>query len=98
MKLDDVRILTETTLSALLGAHGFDHVHVVAGQDGDDEDALFITAKYKAGSSLPSGSELNRTLAALRSELQKSGEDRFPYLTHRLEGEETQYDAEDAPE
>uniref|UniRef100_Q07UD0 Uncharacterized protein n=1 Tax=Rhodopseudomonas palustris (strain BisA53) TaxID=316055 RepID=Q07UD0_RHOP5 len=98
MNLDDVKKLTQKTLSAQLAAYGFDDVIVSAGKDHDEDDALFMTAKYKSGSALPSGDVLNRTLAILRRELQKAGEERFPYLTHSPEGEETGYDDEDAPE
>ncbi|MFH1343318.1 MAG: hypothetical protein ABIL01_19230 [Pseudomonadota bacterium] len=98
MNLDEVKVLTQKTLIGQLGAYGFDHVDVAAGKDHDEDEALFMTAKYKSGSVLPSGDVLNRTLAILRRELQKAGEDRFPYLTHRPEGEETGYDEEDAPQ
>lgn len=97
MKLDDIKSLAETTLVAQLGAYGFDHVDIASGKDHDDDDALFMTAKYRSGSALPSGDILNRTLAILRRELQNAGEERFPYLTHRPEDEDTGYDEEDTP-
>jgi hypothetical protein len=97
MNLDDVKTLTRKTLSEQLAAYGFDDVVVSAGKD-DDDDSLFMVATYKAGSALPGGDVLNRTLAILRRELQQAGEERFPYLTHRPEGEETGYDEEDAPQ
>lgn len=97
MNLDDVKALTQTTLTAQLGNYGFDHVDIAAGKDHDEDDALFMTAKYKSGSALPGGDVLNRTLAILRRELQNAGEERFPYLTHRPEDEDNGYDEEDAP-
>lgn len=98
MNLDDVKKLTRKTLSSQLAAYGFDDVDVSAGKDQDEDDALFMTAKYKSGSALPGGDVLNRTLAILRRELQQAGEERFPYLTHRPEDEETGYDDEDSPQ
>ena len=88
MTLDDVKSLTEKTLADLLGPYGFDHVDLVAGKDHDDEDALFMTANYRGGSTLPGGDVLVGALTTLRTTLQKSGESRFPYLTHQLEDEE----------
>lgn len=94
MNLEDVKIITQKTLSTQLGAYGFDHVDIEAGKNQDEEDALFMTAKYRAGSSLPGGDVLNNALAVLRSRLQQSGEDRFPYLTHRHEDEEAGFEDE----
>jgi hypothetical protein len=98
MNLEEIKALTQNTLRTQLSGYGFDDVDVATGVDHDDEDALFMVAKYKPGSLLPSGDVLNRTLALLRRELQNAGEDRFPYLTHRHEDEETEYDDEDAPD
>ncbi|CCD86983.1 conserved protein of unknown function [Bradyrhizobium sp. ORS 285] len=97
MNLDDVKSLTEKTLADLLGQYGFDHVDLVPGKDHDDEDALFLTANYRGGSTLPGGDVLVGALTALRTTLQKSGESRFPYLTHHVEGEE-EYEEEETGE
>ena len=96
MNLSDVKALTEKTLAAQLSTYGFDHVDIRSKQDEDEEDALYMVANYRSGSPLPTGVVLNRTLAILRRELQNAGEERFPYLTHHLEGEESEYDDEDA--
>ena len=98
MNLEDVRALTLKTLSEQLGAYGFDRVEVEAGKDHDNEDALFMTATYRAGSALPGGDALVKALTKLRGDLQKSGEERFPYLTHRLEDEEAGFEDEDVTE
>jgi hypothetical protein len=95
MNLDDVKSLTEKTLAEMLGKYGFDHVDLVAGKDHDDEDALFLTANYRGGSTLPDGDVLVSALTALRTRLQQSGESRFPYLIHSLEDEEVGYEDED---
>jgi hypothetical protein len=94
MNLDDVKSLTEQTLGDLLGKYGFDHVDLVASKDHDNEDALFLTANYRSGSTLPGGDVLVGALTTLRSTLQQSGENRFPYLIHQLEDEEGYEDEE----
>lgn len=96
MNLDEVKALTEKTLSTQLGAYGFDHVDVEAGKDHDEDDALFMVAKYRSGSSLPGGDALVEALTLLRNKLQRAGEERFPYLTHQLEDEDASFDDEDA--
>ncbi len=98
MKLDDVKDLAQKKLSADLGSYGFDHIVVEARKDHDDEDALFMTAVYRKGSKLPGGAALNKALAGLRSDLLSAGDERFPYLTHRVEDEETEFEDEDVHE
>jgi hypothetical protein len=98
MNLDDVKTIAQQTLSAQLGNYGFDHVDIRVGKDHDEEDALFMTAKYRSGSSLPGGDVLVSALTNLRQNLQQSGEERFPYLSHRLEDEEAGFEDEDSPE
>ena|SRR5215216_3445390 len=76
--------LANSTLTPLLGTFGLDRVEVVPGGDHDDDPALFITAYYRPGSSVPQGEALLEAFGALHRALRAAGEERFSYLDHRF--------------
>lgn len=79
VELDEI---AKRVLSATLSEAGFDGAEVEEGRNHAGEDALFITVRFRPGSGVTPGRATADSLDGLRSEFEKIGEFRFPYLTY----------------
>jgi hypothetical protein len=78
---EDVSVLADRILRKALEGHGYDCVEVRSGADVDDAPSLFVNAILVTGVPVVRGDVINSAAAALRNELLKNGEIRFPYLS-----------------
>lgn len=82
MRSPEVDTITERVLGATLGRAGFESAAVEERPNHADEDALFITVRFRPGSEATPGRLTGEAIGALRDELEKIGERRFPYLIY----------------
>ncbi len=92
METSDRNRETERTIRAtidrLIEKTAVVKVSVHSAEDHTGEPALFVTVRLKAGRRRPSGAKSIDLLKALRDALQDAGDDRFPYLTFSVPGDE----------
>lgn len=82
MRRAEIDTIAERVLGATLRAAGFEAAKVEEGQNHAGEDALFITVRFRPGSGITPGLATADSIVALRSEFEKVGELRFPYLNY----------------
>ena len=84
--MNDTQIagLAKRALEPILGSLGLERGEVAPGRDHDDTPSLFVTAYYRAGSTVPKGDVLLKALGSLHKAFIDAGEERFPYLDHRF--------------
>lgn len=78
----EIRSLVEEVLVRTMRDAGFDSASVEAKHDHADEDALFVTVRFRPGAGVTRGRTTGDALVSLRRALESRGEHRFPYLTY----------------
>lgn len=84
----EVLALAEPIFSKVLGSIGFDHASVSSGADQDGDKSFFVEAFFKPGSDMRDGKALVEARGQLHDALLDRGEERFPYVSYRLIGEQ----------
>ena len=80
----EIAALADRVLRPRLAKHGFERAEAVVGFDHASDPAIFVTARYGQGGSVPSGSDLLDASGAVAAALAAAGDDRATYLDHRF--------------
>ena len=82
MRSPEVDAIAERVLGATLGQAGFESAAIEERPNHADEDALFITVRFRPGAEATPGRLTGEAIGALRDALETIGEHRFPYLIY----------------
>ncbi|WP_232627956.1 hypothetical protein [Methylobacterium sp. Leaf118] len=78
----EIQALVEAVLVQTMRDAGFESASVEAKPNHADEDALFVTVRFRSGAGVTSGHTTADALVAMRCALESKGEHRFPYLIY----------------
>lgn len=78
----EIQLLVTDVLARTMRDAGFESASVEAGPNHADEDALFVTVRFRPGAGVTRGRTTADALVSLRRALESQGEYRFPYLTY----------------
>lgn len=85
---NEIRKIADAALRDALRDAGFVESEVRFGLDHDGERAIFVAARFRAGSGPIGGSASIRAMRALSDALLARGEERFPYLINEYPDDE----------
>ncbi|MEH3118506.1 MAG: hypothetical protein PGN25_13170 [Methylorubrum populi] len=77
-----IEAVVQDVLARIMRGAGFESATVQAKPNHADEDALFVTVRFRSGAGVTSGRTTADALVALRHALEEKGEHRFPYLIY----------------
>ena len=81
---DDLKAKVRAIIDDMLGQYDIEQCRFEVRDDATGDEAIFIDLTYRLNAKEFDGSVINQLRSAVRSVLIDSGDDRFPYIRHRL--------------